>query len=135
MWCERKRVLLFATLAAVLLSCSGDAWAQAGVMTKTGTLPDGATYLIEVPSNWNGVLFLYSHGYVTPGSANPALDVGDPITRFFMLSRGFGLAGSYATTGWAVEPALQDQIAVLDLFSRLLARRSEPSPGGIPWAA
>jgi pimeloyl-ACP methyl ester carboxylesterase len=122
MWCERKRVLLFATLAALLLSCCGEAWAQAGVMTKTGTLPDGATYLIEVPANWNGVLFLYSHGYVIPGSVNRALDVGDPITRFFMLSSGFGLAGSsYATTGWAVEQALPDQIAVLDLFSKVVS--------------
>ena len=107
MWCERKRVLLIATLAAVLLSCSGDAWAQAGVMSKTGTLPDGAKYLIEVPPNWNGALFLYSHGYEIPGSANPALDVGDLIRRFFMLSSGFRLAGSsYATTVWAVEQAL-----------------------------
>ena len=86
---------------------------------KTGTLPDGAAYLIEVPSNWNGVLFLYSHGYVVPGSANPATDVGDPATRVFMLSSGFALAGSsYATTGWAAEQALPDQIAVLDIFDK-----------------
>jgi pimeloyl-ACP methyl ester carboxylesterase len=117
MWFEKKRVLLFTALAAVLLSFSGGAWAQPGVMTKTGTLADGATYLIEVPSNWNGVLFLYSHGYVIPSGVNPAMDVGDPITRFFMLSSGFALAGSsYATTGWAVEQALPDQIAVLDIF-------------------
>jgi pimeloyl-ACP methyl ester carboxylesterase len=75
--------------------------------------------LIEVPSNWNGVLFLYSHGYVVPGSANSATDVGDPATRVFMLSSGFALAGSsYTTTGWAVEQALPDQIAVLDIFDK-----------------
>ena len=82
--------------------------------TYPGALPDGATYLIEVPPNWNGTLFLYSHGYVAPGGANPAQDVGDPATRFFMLSSGFALAGSsYATTGWAIQQALPDQIAVL----------------------
>lgn len=94
------------------------AHAQAGVQTTTGTLPDGATYLMEVPANWNGTLLLYSHGYVVPGSPNPAHDVGDPLTRFFLLSNGFALAGSsYATTGWAVEQAFMDQIAVLDLFN------------------
>jgi pimeloyl-ACP methyl ester carboxylesterase len=36
-----------------------------------------------------------------------------------MLSRGFALAGSsYATTGWALEQALPDQIAVLDIFTK-----------------
>ena len=53
----------------------------AAVTTLTGTFKDGATYKIEVPADWNGTLFLYSHGYVTPGSANPATDVGDPVDR------------------------------------------------------
>src|SRR5277367_5834589 len=94
-----------------------------GVVGVTFCLADGATYLIEVPANWNGTLFLYSHGYVNPGAANPALDVGDPVTRFFMLSSGYAMAGSsYATTGWAIQQALPDQIAVLDLFDRLVKR-------------
>jgi pimeloyl-ACP methyl ester carboxylesterase len=112
-----KRAIFFLVSAAIiLLSAAGTARAQA-VTTHTGTLADGATFLIEVPANWNGTLFLYSHGYVVPGSSNPAQDVGDPFTRFFMLSSGYALAGSsYATTGWAIHEALPDQIAVLDLF-------------------
>jgi pimeloyl-ACP methyl ester carboxylesterase len=36
-----------------------------------------------------------------------------------MLASGFALAGSsYATTGWALEQALPDQIAVLDIFTK-----------------
>jgi pimeloyl-ACP methyl ester carboxylesterase len=114
------RTKTFATFLLVLASCfcfSPAASAQSGIKTFTGTLPDGATYLIEVPANWNKTLFLYSHGYVEPGAANPAADVGDPATRVFMLSSGYALAGSsYATTGWAIQQALPDQIAVLDLF-------------------
>jgi pimeloyl-ACP methyl ester carboxylesterase len=88
-----------------------------GAQTLTGTLPDGATYLIQVPANWNGTLFLYSHGYVTPGSPNPATDVGDPITGAAMLAQGFALAGSsYASTGWAIQQALPDQISTLNIF-------------------
>lgn len=95
--------------------------ASAAVTTIPGTLPDGATYLIQVPSPWNGTLLLYSHGYVVPGSANPALDVGDPATGAFLLANGFALAGSsYATTGWAIQQALPDQIAVLDAFNTLV---------------
>jgi pimeloyl-ACP methyl ester carboxylesterase len=113
-----KDVIFRLATAFVLLLAPRSGSAQAGVATHTGALPDGATYLIEVPANWNGTLFLYSHGYVVPGTANPAQDVGDPATRFFMLSNGFALAGSsYATTGWAIEQALPDQIAVLDKFT------------------
>ncbi len=53
-----------------------------------------------------------------PGSDNPAQDVSDPATRLLLLSSGFALAGSsYANTGYAVEEALDDQIAVLDIFN------------------
>jgi len=83
-----------------------------------GSLADGATYLIEVPANWNQTLFLYSHGYVSPGSNNPAQDVGDPVTGGWLLSHGYALAGSsYSRTGWAIEQALPDQIATLGVFA------------------
>ncbi len=117
----KRTIFLLAVTTVFLLAVSGTAHAQAGVTTKTGTLADGATYVIEVPANWNRTLFLYSHGYVTPGSPNPARDVGDPVTRFFMLSSGFALAGSsYAATGWAIHEAIPDQIAVLDLFKLMV---------------
>jgi dipeptidyl aminopeptidase/acylaminoacyl peptidase len=111
--------LVVALIIAVIAVCTAPITTAASVVTtKTGTLSDGATYFIEVPSNWNRTLLLYSHGYVTPGSGNPARDVGDPFTRGFLLGQGYALAGSsYATTGWALEQAIPDQIATLDLFS------------------
>ena len=84
-----------------------------------GKLGDGAIYTFEVPRNWNGALFLYSHGYVTPGSALAAADVGDPVTGTWLLGHGYALAGSsYATTGWAIQQALPDQISTLNVFDR-----------------
>src|SRR5580658_3663693 len=123
MWQPIKHTVLFSAIVAVLvLSIADSSRAQTNVITKTDTLNDGATYLIQVPYNWNGTLFLYSHGYVTPGSPNPAVDVGDPATGAFLLANGFALAGSsYATTGWAIHEALVDQIAVLDLFDTMFA--------------
>jgi pimeloyl-ACP methyl ester carboxylesterase len=86
--------------------------------TLNGTLGDGATYTIQCPAGtWNGTLFLYSHGYVTPGASNPAEDDGDPVTGGWLLAHGYALAGSsYATTGWAIQSALKDQIATLGTF-------------------
>jgi len=114
-----SRLKTIAVLIAILiLSLSTTALAQ---QHFNGTLGDGATYVIDVPAHWNGTLLLYSHGYVVPGSPNPAQDVGDPITGAFLLNAGFALAGtSYATTGWAVHEAIPDQIAVLDVFNNLV---------------
>ncbi len=93
--------------------------ASGNARTLTGTLHDGATYLIQVPARWNGTLVLYSHGYVTPGSPNPATDVGDPLTGQWLLSNGYALAGSsYATTGWALQQAIPDQLSTLNTFDR-----------------
>jgi pimeloyl-ACP methyl ester carboxylesterase len=95
------------TAHAAASPCAGQA--------MTGSL-DGAQYKIEVPANWNGTLFLYSHGYRFPGP-NPGQDAGDPITGAAMLAQGYALAGSgYSTTGWALQQAFHDQIALLDYF-------------------
>jgi len=101
-------------------SAGGDS-PVAGVRVLAGTLADGATYRIDVPPHWNHTLFLYSHPYVIAGTPNPARDAGDPFTGHWMLSHGFALAGSsYASTGWAVQQALPDQIATLGVFARLV---------------
>jgi pimeloyl-ACP methyl ester carboxylesterase len=123
---KSSRLLVAAAVAAALI-CPGASPALAAgqtcggtgsVTTVSGSLGDGATYEIQCPAgSWNGTLFLYSHGYVVPGSANPAQDVGDPVTGGWMLAHGFALAGSsYATTGWAIAQALPDQIQTLDVF-------------------
>jgi Prolyl oligopeptidase family len=121
-------VLLAATLGLVGLGSvlASAAPTQSGVRTINGTLADGATYELQVPANWNGTLFLYSHGYVVPGSANPATDVGDPVTGGWLLSHGYALAGSsYASTGWAIQQALPDQIATLDAFDQQVGKPSQ----------
>jgi pimeloyl-ACP methyl ester carboxylesterase len=119
---ERKQAFGFFLVVSALVLWSATAFAQA-IATHTGTFADGATYLIEVPANWNGTLLLYSHGYVVPGTPNPSRDVGDPVTGAFLLAQGYALGGSsYATTGWAVHEALPDQIAVLDTFASLVGQ-------------
>jgi pimeloyl-ACP methyl ester carboxylesterase len=117
-----------AALAAVIALAGGGTSRAAGgtgtVQTFTGTLADGATYEIQLPAvQWNGTLVLYSHGYVVPGSANPAQDVGDPVTGGWLLDHGYALAGSsYATTGWAIQQAIPDQIDTLNTFDAMFGK-------------
>jgi pimeloyl-ACP methyl ester carboxylesterase len=85
--------------------------------TLSGTVGKAA-YAIEVPAHWNVTLFLYSHGYVTPGQANGAVDAPGPDVASWLLGQGYAVAGSsYSSTGWAVEDALKDQVALLDFFA------------------
>jgi len=120
----KQDVSMAVSLLLVCLLCSVGSQAQPPkVTTYQGTFADGATYIIQVPDNWNGTLVLYSHGYVIPGESNPAYDAGDPLTGDYLLANGYALGGSsYATTGWAIKEALPDQIEVLDTFNKLVSK-------------
>jgi pimeloyl-ACP methyl ester carboxylesterase len=129
-----QRALLTPTLliAVVLLSTQLNTQAQhniRGVRTYSGNLSDGATYLIEVPQNWNGTLLLYTQGYsFTPVPAVDTADAGtipgDPLLRFYLLTHGYALAGSSASPGFRVHEALSEQIEVLDTFDTLIGQPS-----------
>ncbi|HXD81683.1 MAG TPA: prolyl oligopeptidase family serine peptidase [Candidatus Acidoferrum sp.] len=122
-WLRRLCIAGMAALGLALIP----AGASAGIVTTyagTTTESSGLTsnYLIEVPSPWNGTLVLYSHGYsFGPPFGLPApqtaADAPDSTTHDWLLANGYAIAGSsYATTGWALQQAFQDQIAVLDVF-------------------
>jgi len=120
-----RQTIFFAGFAALLMGLFAARALASDVKTYRGKFSDGATYLIQVPSKWNGTLLLYSHGYVVPGFSNPAVDVGDPITGAYLLANGYALGGSsYASTGWAVQQALPDQIEVLETFKKLVGTPS-----------
>ena len=117
--------LAVAGALAVLPATSG---AQAPVTTSThytGTLPDGGSWIADVPSPWNGTLLLYSHGY---GSTAPA-DSPDPVTQQDLLNEGYALAGSsYDPTGslWQMGSAVRDQFETLaDVEDGVLPGRPE----------
>jgi pimeloyl-ACP methyl ester carboxylesterase len=116
---------LFAMVMVVMTLGAAPAPLPTSTPLPANTFADGATYVIEVPSNWNGTLLLYSHGYRFRGSRNPAVDEGSEIAdlRPVLLARGYALAGSsYATTGYAVADALRDQMSTLDEFVRRYGR-------------
>lgn len=107
--------LLVGLLLTGLLATAAPAVADDGVTTTTGVI-DGASYIVQVPGNWNGTLLLWSHGYRAPGAPNPAENAPEALGPL-LLAEGYALAGSsWSTTGWAVQPALHDQMALLNYF-------------------
>jgi pimeloyl-ACP methyl ester carboxylesterase len=109
-------------LAAACTSGGGSPPAAAGPRTLTGSI-GAAAYSIEVPASWNGTLFLYSHGYVAPGGSNPAIAAPGADATSWLLGHDYAIAGSsYSSTGWALEDAFKDQIALLDFFDAHVAK-------------
>ena len=88
-----RYLIRVASLAAgfVLVAAAATASPAAAASTHfTGTLADGATWIADVPSSWNGVLLLYSHGF----GPLTAADAPDPASAAALLDRGYALAGS-----------------------------------------
>ncbi|MFF1720030.1 alpha/beta hydrolase family protein [Streptomyces sviceus] len=116
-----------ACATALLLTLTAAPAATATTDTTThvdGRLPSGATYMMDVPTNWNGTVLLFSHGY-NAGPANPAQDAPDAATKPLLLQQGYALIGSsYASTGWAVTDAVPDQMATLKAFTTRFGQAS-----------
>ncbi|WP_433122970.1 alpha/beta hydrolase family protein [Arthrobacter koreensis] len=115
--------LSLALVAAPVTATAAETTAEP-VTELGGTLANGATWAAEVPAGWNGKLVLYSHGF-RPGPDNPAWDPGFDSTAQALTDRGFAVAASsYATAGWALGTAVQDQLDTLAAFS---AAAGEPA--------
>ena len=101
-------------ILALALLLPPAAWSQQARHVE-GSLGNGATYLFDVPAQWNGTLLLFSHGYAR-GPDNPPRNVARR-EKDWLLAHGYALIGSsYASTGWAIEQAVPDQLATLDAF-------------------
>ncbi|HET8978255.1 MAG TPA: hypothetical protein VFN87_08855 [Solirubrobacteraceae bacterium] len=116
-------VLSVALVVACAFMAAGSASAAPGPGHFTGTLPDGATWIADVPANWNGTLLLYSHGYgplLAADAPNPPTPQS-PNVQQALLARGYALAGSsYDPNGswWALGSAVRDQFQTLAIVKR-----------------
>lgn len=111
--------LVLAALALTGLFAAASASATPASTHSSGTLLDGATWVADVPANWNGTLLLYSHGY----GPLTAADAPDPTTQAALLGMGYAMAGSsYDPHGswWALGSALRDQFQTLSVVERSL---------------
>jgi len=93
------------TFAALSGAPDSDRWA--GVLNN-------ASYQVEVPKNWNGMLVMYAHGYAGEG-AN--LSVSPPAIRRYLLSQGYAwAASSYSKNYYDVRAGVEDTNALAIAF-------------------
>lgn len=118
--CAAAAALALVAPAAHATTSPGPA---AGTQHFTGALPDGATWVGDLPANWNGTLVLYSHGF---GTLNP-VDSPNAATQSALLQEGYALVGSsYAGPSlWAVASAPADQFAALAAMKKLTGRPNQ----------
>ena len=95
--------------------------AAAATQTRhyTGQLPDGASWIADVPGSWNGTVILYSHGF----GPLVAQDAPDQATASALLDEGDALVGSsYSGPSlWALATAVHDQFGALDALEQRIA--------------
>ncbi|MBV8988016.1 MAG: hypothetical protein JO372_05580 [Solirubrobacterales bacterium] len=116
-WMMRRVGSALALAGTWAALAAGSASAAPATTHYTGTLPDGATWIADVPASWNGTLLLYSHGY---GPLNAA-DAPNAPTQQTLLSMGYALAGSsYDPHGswWALGSAVRDQFKTLKVVKQ-----------------
>lgn len=92
------------TLACLLVSSPRATAQTPAVHIETGTL-NGASYRIDMPAKWNGVLVIYYHGYaefpVVFDQTKP-----NPVAEA-LTGAGYAVAQSgYSDSGWIVEQAM-----------------------------
>ena len=89
------------TFAALSGAPDSDRWM--GVLNN-------ASYQVEVPKNWNGMLVMYAHGYAGEG-AN--LSVSPPAIRRHLLTQGYAwAASSYSKNYYDVRAGVEDTNAL-----------------------
>lgn len=110
---------VLALLGAILLTTGLVAGTAAAATSEhhTGQLPDGATWVADVPAAWNGTTILYSHGF----GPLAAQDAPDDETRAALLGSGYALVGSSYSgpSWWALASAVDDQFGALAAAARL----------------
>ena len=84
----------------------------------------GASYQIEVPKNWNGMLVMYAHGYAGTG-AN--LTAGVPAMRRHLLTQGYAwAASSYSKNYYDVRVGVEDTNALALAFNDIASQNGRP---------
>jgi pimeloyl-ACP methyl ester carboxylesterase len=109
------------------------------VTTCVGATTDTAPYSMMVPANFNGTVYLYSHGYRpnvpvpagipgyggytvtnTPQPAPNAAVVGA------LLAKGYGVVGSgFARQGWNADSAIKTNVELISLFKKQFTKTTK----------
>lgn len=110
---KRRPFSMLLALTA-FLALAGPASADDVVDGATGP---GSIYRLIRPTNWNGILLLYAHGYV---SKDQPVGIPDDaqLVASLAAARGFAVAvSSFSDNGWVVKDGTQRMHQLVGLFT------------------
>lgn len=109
---RRMSSLVFALAAVVGLAAP----AVADDIVDGSTGP-GSVYRLIRPTNWNGILLLYAHGYVSP-EVPVGISPDAQLVASLVVPRGFAVAiSSFSENGWVVKDGTQRTHQLIGLFT------------------
>jgi pimeloyl-ACP methyl ester carboxylesterase len=101
-----------------------------------GTTSDSAPYLMLVPANFNGTVYLYSHGYrnnvplpaalsAITGFPTTVVNAAEPVPGGSaaiygpLLAKGYAVMGSgFARQGWNADSAIKTNVELIGVFKK-----------------
>jgi pimeloyl-ACP methyl ester carboxylesterase len=108
-----QRALSLWLALATVLGLAGPAVANEVVDGRTGP---GSVYRLVRPPNWNGILLLYAHAYVSKDTP-VAIPPDAQLVISLLASQGFAVAvSSFSENGWVVKDGTQRTHQLLGLF-------------------
>lgn len=109
-----RRIFLMLLPLATILGLAGPALADDIVDGSTGP---GSVYRLVRPSNWNGILLLYAHGYVSK-EAPVVIPPDAELVISLVAAQGVAVAvSSFSENGWVVKDGTQRTHQLLGLFT------------------
>ena len=123
------------SVAQAAPACDG----KSPVQTCGGATSDGAPYAMMVPANFNGTVYLYSHGY-RPNVPVPAGIPGyggytvtntpqpgpNATVIGALLAKGYGVVGSgFARQGWNADSAIKTNVELVGLFKKQFTKTTK----------
>ena len=112
---------------AMTLGLAGAGLADDVVDGRTG--PDSVYRLVR-PTNWNGILVLYAHGYVSKGEP-VGIAPDDELVISLLAPQGFAVAvSSFDENGWVIKDGTQRTHQLLGLFASKFGPPSHVYVGG-----
>jgi pimeloyl-ACP methyl ester carboxylesterase len=89
-----------------------------------GSTGPGSVYRLIRPTNWNGILLLYAHGYVSP-EAPVGISPDAQLVASLVVPQGFAVAiSSFSENGWVVKDGTQRTHQLLGLFTSVFGQPS-----------
>jgi pimeloyl-ACP methyl ester carboxylesterase len=123
-----KHVTFSMVLAfAAILGLANAGLADDIVDGRTG--PDSVYRLVR-PTNWNGILVLYAHGYVSKGLP-VGITADDELVISLLAPQGFAVAvSSFDENGWVIKDGTQRTHQLLGLFASKFGTPARVYVGG-----